>query len=83
MSLSYKTIAQLFAEMTMDRTEEYLAYVRPTTDELERFGHLIASSNWGPDGEPVSSGVSFSPTEMWEFSDGSRLEVTCSTVRVQ
>jgi hypothetical protein len=81
--MSYKTIAELFSDLTMARSEAYLTYVRPTADELERFGRLVNSSNWGPDGEPIPCGYSFSPSEVWEFSDGSRLEITCSTVRVQ
>ena len=46
-------------------------YCRPRDSELrdEFGGRMISSSN---DGESV---ISFSPTDVWEFGDGSRVEV--------
>lgn len=81
--MSYKTIAELFEELTVARSQEYQAYIRPNENELARFGRIITSSNWDQHGQPISCGYSFSPSELWEFTDGSRLEVTCGTVRVQ
>ena len=47
-------------------------YARPTGKSLrEAGGELVASSN-------DKGGYSHSPTEIWEFPDGSRLRVTCS-----
>ena len=50
-------------------------YVRPQDDLLrEAGGVLISSSNDGAG----NGSWSHSPTDLWEFPDGSRLEVTCS-----
>ena len=48
-------------------------YCRPRDGELRDFGgRLISSSN---DGESI---ISFSPTDVWGFEDGSLVEITCS-----
>ena len=49
-------------------------YSRPRDSELrEEFGgSLVSSSN---DGESI---ISFSPTDVWEFEDGSRVEIAYS-----
>lgn len=52
-------------------------YSRPRDCEITALGgRLISSSN---DGESV---VSFSPTEVWEFDDGSRVEIAYSDATV-
>ena len=52
-------------------------YSRPRDSEIAAFGgRLISSSN---DGESV---ISFSPTDVWEFEDGSRVEIGCSNAEV-
>ena len=52
-------------------------YCRPRDGELRDFGgRLISSSN---DGESI---ISFSPTDVWEFGDGSRVEVGYSDAKV-
>ena len=52
-------------------------YRRPRDAELRDFGgRLISSSNDG------ASLVSFSPTAVWEFPDGSRAEIGCSIATV-
>ena len=52
-------------------------YYRPRDAVLEGMGgRIVASSN---DGE---RDVSFSPTDTWEFPDGSRLEVAYSDATV-
>ena len=52
-------------------------YRRPRDSELAAFGgRLISSSN---DGESV---ISFSPTDVWEFPDDSRVEIGCSNATV-
>ena len=53
-------------------------YARPQENYLRANGGvLVDSSNWDADGAQVSSGWSFSPTETWEFPDGSAIEITC------
>ena len=49
-------------------------YSRPRDSELrdEFGGSLVSSSN---DGESI---ISFSPTDVWEFEDGSRVEIAYS-----
>ena len=49
-------------------------YCRPRDSELrdEFGGSLVSSSN---DGESI---ISFSPTDVWEFEDGSRVEIAYS-----
>lgn len=52
-------------------------YSRPRDSEIAAFGgRLVSSSN---DGEAV---ISFSPTDVWEFVDGSRAEITWSDATV-
>ena len=53
-------------------------YSRPRDSELrEEFGgRMVSSSN---DGERI---ISFSPTDVWEFPDGSRVEIGCSIAEV-
>lgn len=52
-------------------------YSRPRDSEIAAFGgRLVSSSN---DGESV---ISFSPTDVWEFPDGSRAEIGCSIAEV-
>ena len=53
-------------------------YSRPRDSELrdEFGGSLVSSSN---DGESI---ISFSPTDVWEFPDGSRVEIGCSIAEV-
>ena len=52
-------------------------YSRPCDSEIAAFGgRLISSSN---DGESV---ISFSPTDVWEFPDGSLAEISCSDAMV-
>ena len=52
-------------------------YSRPRDSEIAAFGgRLVSSSN---DGESV---ISFSPTDVWEFPDGSRAEIGCSIATV-
>lgn len=54
-------------------------YLRPSEKELvANSGVLIFSSNYEDNGELKTSGISFSPTEIWEFPDNSQLEVTYS-----
>jgi hypothetical protein len=51
--------------------DEY-KYHRPSEHQIIRFGgRCIESSN----DNAGNSGWSFSPTEVWEFPDGSRMEV--------
>jgi hypothetical protein len=70
-----KTTAQIIESHSY--TEE--GYFRPSDLMLAGYGGTqISSSNWDPDGAPVSSGWSFSPTDRWHFEDGSVLEVTYS-----
>ena len=53
-------------------------YCRPRDSELrdEFGGRMISSSN---DGESI---ISFSPTDVWEFEDGSRVEIGYSDATV-
>jgi hypothetical protein len=52
-------------------------YSRPRDLELVAFGgRLISSSNVG------ESVISFSPTDVWEFEDGSRAEIAYSDATV-
>ena len=52
-------------------------YSRPRDSEIAAFGgRLISSSNDG------ASLVSFSPTDVWEFEDGSRAEIAYSDATV-
>ena len=53
-------------------------YSRPRDSELrdEFGGRMISSSNDG------ASLVSCSPTDVWEFPDGSRVEIGCSIAEV-
>ena len=52
-------------------------YCRPRDGELRDFGgRLISSSNDG------ASLVSCSPTDVWEFPDGSRVEIGYSNAEV-
>ena len=52
-------------------------YSRPRDSEIAAFGgRLVSSSN---DGESV---ISFSPTDVWEFPDDSRVEIGCSNATV-
>lgn len=52
-------------------------YSRPRDSEIAAFGgRLISSSN---DGESV---ISCSPTDVWEFEDGSRAEIAYSDATV-
>lgn len=61
------TIAGAFERQTWG-----VDYVRPQESLLhEAGGVLISSSN-------DNGGYSHSPTDLWEFPDGSRLRVTCS-----
>lgn len=58
-------------------------YNRPSEDILvSHGGYLIESSNWDVFGMMKSSGISFSPTEVWEFSDNSKLMVGYSRCEV-
>ena len=52
-------------------------YSRPRDSEIAAFGgRLVSSSN---DGE---AGISFSPTDVWTFEDGSRAEIAYSDATV-
>ena len=65
--MNTNTIAGAFEQETRG-----VEYVRPQGSLLRAAGGvLISSSN-------DNGGWSHSPTEMWEFPDGSRLRVTCS-----
>lgn len=53
-------------------------YCRPMDFELrEEFGGKMVAS-----GNDEASLISFSPTDVWEFEDGSRAEVGCSIATV-
>lgn len=45
-------------------------------------GKLLESSNWNSEGFQKTNGVSWSPTEVWGFEDGSSLEVEYSQANV-
>ena len=65
-----KTIAQDFYEAAYTEGE----YIRPLDSKIEAAGGImIASSNWDDEGRETAQ--SFSPTETWEFPDGSILQV--------
>ena len=67
MNTNTTTIAGAFEQETWG-----VDYVRPQDSLLrEAGGELISSSN-------DNGGGSHSPTDLWEFPDGSRLLVTCS-----
>lgn len=52
-------------------------FSRPRDPEVAAFGgRLVSSSN---DGEAV---ISFSPTDVWEFEDGSRAQIAYSDASV-
>lgn len=51
-------------------------YTRPRSHDLYTIGHRYYSSNDG------QSALSFSPTDRWQFPDGSRLEVQANLCRV-
>ena len=54
-------------------------YCRPNDNHLAAVGgQKLQSSNWDHNGQSITSGYSFSPTDLWEFKDGSRLEVAYS-----
>lgn len=54
-------------------------YCRPSDLALGTAGGIkTESSNWDADGATVPSGYSFSPTDVWEFPDGSSLVVDYS-----
>ena len=58
-------------------------YIRPQEKNLiAGGGKCIASSNWDQYGNIVTNGYSFSPSELWEFMDGSKLYVGCSACYV-
>ena len=58
-------------------------YVRPLESSLKECGGiLVESSNWNSDGSQKTTGISFSPTELWEFADGSVLRVSHSGCEV-
>ena len=67
-----KSIAEQVVDFAYSLSEDG-TYRRPRDGELRYFGgRLISSSN---DGESI---ISFSPTDVWEFPDGSRAEIGCS-----
>lgn len=69
------TTAQRFADAAYDDD----GYCRPSDLALGTAGGIkTESSNWGADGATVTSGYSFSPTDVWEFPDGSTLIVDYS-----
>jgi hypothetical protein len=56
-------------------------YNRPSdTFLLDSGGIKTNSSNWDEEGCIITSGYSFSPTDVWEFPDGSKLIVDYSGV---
>ena len=71
------SIAQKVVVFAYSLREDGL-YCRPMDGELrdEFGGRMISSSN---DGERI---ISFSPTDVWEFPDGSRVEIGCSIAEV-
>ena len=67
-----KSIAEQVVDFAYSLSEDG-TYRRPRDGELRDFGgRLISSSN---DGESI---ISFSPTDVWEFEDGSRVEIAYS-----
>lgn len=67
MNTNTTTIAGAFEEESWG-----VEYIRPSNSSLrEAGGELVSSSN-------DNGGYSHSPTDLWEFPDGSRLLVTCS-----
>ena len=71
------SIAQKVVVFAYSLREDGL-YCRPRDSELrdEFGGRMISSSN---DGESI---ISFSPTDVWEFEDGSRVEIAYSDATV-
>ena len=72
-----QSIAQQVVVFAHSLREDGL-YCRPRDSELrdEFGGRMISSSN---DGESI---ISFSPTDVWEFEDGSRVEIGYSDAEV-
>ena len=71
-----KSIAEQVVDFAYSLSEDG-TYRRPRDGELRDFGgRLISSSN---DGESI---ISFSPTDVWEFEDGSRVEIAYSDATV-
>ena len=71
-----KSIAEQVVDFAYSLREDGF-YSRPRYSELRDFGgRLISSSNDG------ASFVSFGPTDVWEFPDGSRAEIGCSIATV-
>ena len=68
-----KSIAEQVVEFAYSLSEDG-TYRRPRDSELrEEFGgRMVSSANDG------ASLVSCSPTDVWEFPDGSRVEIGCS-----
>ena len=77
MAVESLSIAQQAVVFSYSLREDGL-YCRPRDSELrdEFGGRMISSSN---DGESI---ISFSPTDVWEFPDGSRVEIGCSIAEV-
>ena len=72
-----KSVAEQVVDFAYSLSEDG-TYRRPRDSELrdEFGGRMISSSNDG------ASLVSFSPTDVWEFPDGSRAEIGCSIAEV-
>ena len=67
-----KSIAEQVVDFAYSLSEDG-TYRRPRDGELRDFGgRLISSSNDG------ASLLSCSPTDVWEFPDGSRVEIGCA-----
>ena len=72
-----KSVAEQVVAFAYSLREDGL-YCRPMDGELrEEFGgRMVSSANDG------ASLLSFSPTDVWEFPDGSRVEIGCSIAEV-
>ena len=72
-----KSIAEQVVDFAYSLSEDG-TYRRPRDSELrEEFGgRMVSSANDG------ASLVSCSPTDVWEFPDGSRVEIGCSIAEV-
>lgn len=76
------TVASYIDMYSFDENEQYH---RPLDSILIGFGgKLVDSSNWisKENQSQKTSGVSFSPTEVWIFPDNSLLEINASTTRI-
>lgn len=78
------TKRQSIAEWIRDEAYDDDGYTRPSDSFLRASGGVLsASSNWDSDGNTVTSGYSYSPTDTWKFRDGSKLIVSYSSADVE